>query len=178
MSSRDIVPSSSPSSCGSRFLSKLVMLTCKSGASFSALSRLSESSCNVARSASVFCWVRSPTCRKGRIRINSLPAPRNSARVLGSKFSLCPSVSRAFSRRARLRWPWPCVAAAAVFGAVEFGGRREKLNTECCVRWKESVSSCSESEVPVDDLLESRDLVGVAEETGLAGNRIHADLLR
>ena len=47
-----------------------------------------------------------------------------------------------------------CVAAAAVFGAVEFGGRREKLNTECCVRWKESVSSCSESEVPVDDLLE------------------------
>ena len=65
-----------------------------------------------------------------------------------------------------------------MFGAVEFGGRREKLNTECCVRWKESVSSCSESEVPVDDLLESRDLVGVAEETGLAGNRILADLLR
>jgi hypothetical protein len=45
---------SSPSSCGSRFLSKLVMLTCKSGASFSVLSRLSESSCNVARSAPVF----------------------------------------------------------------------------------------------------------------------------
>ena len=175
------------------------MLTCRSSASFSAPSRLSESSCNIARRASVFCWARSLTCRKSRIRINCLSAPRNSARVLGSRCSLCPSVSRVlltvltalmvfpkellrswvrsrmprsrrwirvFSRRdwllsraggegkegaastARAVEAVACVAAAVVFGAVEFGGRRKKLNTECCVRWKESVSPCSESEVP------------------------------
>ena len=82
-------------SAGRRFLSKLVMLTCKSGASLSVPNKWSGSSSSAARRASVLCWLRSPTCRNSKICINCLSTPRSSARLLGSIFSFSPSISKA-----------------------------------------------------------------------------------